>query len=48
MQHQRQRASAEEVPVHLELGQRVAELPNGRGGGLVHEHLVGPRVSGDT
>ena len=45
---QRERAVAEEVPVHLELGQGVAELPDGGARALVHEHLVGPSLGRDV
>ena len=44
VQDERQRALPEEVAVDLELGQRVAELADGRARGVVDEHLLGPRL----
>ena len=39
---------AEEVAVHLQLRQRVAELPDGRARGVVDQHLLGPRLGRDV
>ena len=41
VQHQRQRARAEEVAVDFDLGQGVAELPHGGAGRVVDQHLLG-------
>ena len=41
VQHERQRRVPKEVAVNLQLGQRVAQLMDGRVRGIVDEHLVG-------
>ena len=40
----RERARAEEVAVDLHLGQALPQLVDGGGGGVVDEHLLGPRL----
>ena len=42
--HDRQRAVAEEMPAHLHLGQALPQLADGRARGVVDEHLLRPRL----
>ena len=44
VQDQRERTAAEEVAVHLEFGERVAQLPHGGACGVVDQHLLRPGV----
>ena len=47
-QHDGQRAQAEEVPIDLEFGQRIAELIHRRRRGVIDEHLLGFRFWRDV
>ena len=48
VQDQRERTDSEEVAVHLEFGERVAQLPHGGPCGVVDQHLLRPGVRGDV
>ena len=48
VQDERQRALAEEVAVHLQLRQRVTELPDRRVRRVVDQHLLRPRLRRDV
>ena len=48
MQHERQRAAAEEVSVDFEFGEGITELADGGAGRVVHEHLFRSRFGRDV